>query len=113
MADLDDVEFNYRGTADLAAELRSAARVVDHQVDERGRVGSRAKEEWQGLYRERFNEWLTGCMHEGKRVADELRNAANQLDQAASDARAEQSRQERAREDRSWFERTWDAITPG
>lgn len=113
MADLDDVEFDYRGAADLAAELRSAARVADHQVGERDRVGGQAKEEWRGLYRERFDEWLTGCIGEGERVADELRSAANQLDQAASDARAEQSRRERAREDRSWFERTWDAITPG
>ncbi|MGH8884618.1 MAG: hypothetical protein ACRDYX_05490 [Egibacteraceae bacterium] len=113
MGDLDDVLFNSAGAADLAAELRSAASAVDHEAGERNRVGDQAKQEWRGTYRERFDEWLTGCVDEGHRIADELRRAATQLDQAASDARAEQTRREQAREDRPWYEKAWDAVTPG
>lgn len=99
MAKLDDVRFDYGGAAELAAELRSAARVVDHESGERGRVGAQAQQEWLGTYRERFDRWLATCVRDGHTIASELRRVANQLDQMAREAKAEQTRRERARED--------------
>ncbi len=100
MTDFDDVQFNYVRAAELAATLRSTARVVDHQAEERERVGSQAQQEWRGAYRERFDTWLVDCVRHGRSIADVLRRSANQLDQASEDARAEQNRRERAREGR-------------
>lgn len=105
MADLDDVQFDYAGAAELAAALRSTARVVDHQAGERERIGAQAQQEWRGAYRERFDKWLVARVRDGRSIADALRRLANQLDQAAADARAEQKRRERAREDRPWYEK--------
>lgn len=94
-----DVQFDYGAAAQLAEELRSAARVVDHQSGERSRVGTKAKEEWRGVYRGHFDQRLSTCLTDGQALADQLRRAASRLEQAAIDARAEQARRVQARQE--------------
>lgn len=94
-----DVAFDYAAAAELAAELRSAARVVDHQAGQRSQVGAKAKEEWRGVHRGHFDQWLATCLRDGQTLADQLRRAASRLEQAAIDARAEQARRVKARQE--------------
>jgi uncharacterized protein YukE len=97
MTELGDVHFDYAGAAELADTLRSTARIVDHQTGEREGLGAQAQQEWRGVYRERFDTWFGDCLRHSRSIADALRALANQLDQAAQDARAEQNRRERVR----------------
>ncbi|MGH8910329.1 MAG: hypothetical protein ACRD0K_28500 [Egibacteraceae bacterium] len=105
-----DVRFDHTNATALAAELRAMARVIDDKAGERSRVGARAAQEWRGAYRQRFDQRLAACVHDGRTLAGELRAAAHRLDEAAQAARAEQTRRDRAR---PWYEQAWDAITPG
>lgn len=97
LAIYSDVQFDYAAAAQLAEEFRSAARVIDYQTGERSRVGAEAKEEWRGVYRDHFDQWLATCLRDGRTLADQLRRAANRLERSAINARAEQARRVRAR----------------
>ncbi len=107
----EDVQFNWTGAADLAAELRSTARLLEGQVWERKRIGDRARKQWEGGFAYQFDGRASTCVSDAQRFVTTMSIAADKLDELARLAREEQQRRERAREwavqqeRKNWFER--------
>lgn len=97
MTEFDDVAFDFAGATELAATLRSTARIVDHHAGEREQLGAQVQQEWRGVYQDRFDTWLVNCVRHTHSIAGELLRLANQLDQAAENAQREQKRREQVR----------------
>ncbi|MGH8933956.1 MAG: DUF6531 domain-containing protein [Egibacteraceae bacterium] len=107
----EDVQFNWTGAADLAAELRSTARLLEGQVGERKRIGDWARKQWEGGFAYQFDGRASTCEGDAQRFVTTMRIAADKLDELARLAREEQQRREQAREwvaqqeRKNWFER--------
>lgn len=112
----EDVPFDFVGSADLAAEFRSAARVLDDQCGQRRSLSREAAEQWRGTYRQQFDQRMGVCITDGYALAAALRRAADGLDRLAAAAKQEQERREWARRweeqrnKRGFFEKTLDNV---
>ena len=94
----EDVQFDFAGAEELAAEFRSTARVLDEQSDVRPGLAHGAREQWQGAYGDQFDQRVNVCVGDGRALAQALRTAAEGLDALADAARREQARRQAARE---------------
>ena len=107
----EDVRFNWAAAADLAAELRSCAAVLDEQIPQRHHLASLPRAEWRGRYGEAFDRRVGVCVGDAGRFAQAMRAGADDLDELARLAREEQQRRIQAREwqrhqdSEGWLER--------
>jgi hypothetical protein len=107
----EDVRFNWAAAADLAAELRLSAAVLEEQVPQRRHLAALPRAEWRGRYAEAFDRRIGVCVGDAGRFATSMRSAADDLDELGRLAREEQARREQAREwqrkqdAESWLER--------
>jgi uncharacterized protein YukE len=101
----DDVVFDWSAAADLAAEFRTTATVLEEQIPRRNAIAGRARQEWRGVYAEEFSGRMLICTRDAEHLADAMMQAAKQVDELARLAREEQTRREKARE---WVEQQAD-----
>jgi len=94
----ENVRFDWAKANELVGALRSAAHVLDFQVDERRRITSDPREHWRGRYADAFDTRVSTCVGDAGRFVTSLREAALQLEEMARLAREEQDRREQARE---------------
>lgn len=96
LSGIEDLKFDWAGAAQLSAELRSTATVLDAQVPRRNSIAQAAKSEWRGVFSEQFLDRMKVCTTDAGRLADAMRQAATDLDELAQLARDEQARRDRA-----------------
>jgi uncharacterized protein YukE len=107
----EDVQFNWNAAAELVAEFRSTANVLNQQIGERKQVGAAARKQWEGAYATQFDGRLNICTGDAQRFVVSMRKAADDLEELARLARQEQQRRVLAREwvaqqeRKNWFER--------
>jgi hypothetical protein len=94
----EDVKFDWAMAADLAAELRSTATVLEAQQHDRERLRGMAREHWEGRFGDEFDGRVGVCIGDAGRLASSLRAAADRLDEMARLSRKEQDRRVRAQE---------------
>lgn len=94
----EDVKFAWGPAAALSAQLRRAARTLDHSVPRLNAAAHHAKQDWHGAYARRFDDHMSKCTGDARRFVAALEGAAEKLDQLAELAREEQHRREIARE---------------
>jgi uncharacterized protein YukE len=86
------------GAAEAAiAALRRAADLLDQTTSERERVAGEARAEWRGRYRESFDGQFGQVVNRARQLAEEYRDAANQIARASQWAWEEQRRREEER----------------
>jgi len=89
------------GASDAAAQaLRQAADQLDQSTAERQRLASQAQIDWQGRYRDEFDDELARIISRARGLAAELRQAADRIQSAANRAHDEQRHRESER--RRW-----------
>ena len=98
----EDVPFNFAGAGELERELRATAGTLDSQVPQRNTYAGDARDEWRGVYSQQFVGRMQICTNDGRRLADAMKLAANQVKELAERAQREQDRREEAR---AWKER--------
>jgi uncharacterized protein YukE len=96
-----DVPFDWDGAEKLVARFRSAAKRLDEQVPRRQSDATAAREEWRGLYAQKFDGHVTICTSDAKAIAGAMRGAALKLEELARLAQEEQDRRVKAR---AWAE---------
>jgi hypothetical protein len=94
----EDVKFDWATAADLAAELRSTARVLEAQQHAREGLRGLAREHWAGRFGDEFDRRVGVCIGDAGRLASSLRAAADRLDEMARLSRQEQDGRVKARE---------------
>jgi len=98
----EDVPFNFAGAAALERELRATSSTLGSQLPRRNTYASEAGEEWRGVYSRQFVGRMGICTTDGRKLADAMELAANQVKELAERAQREQDRREEAR---AWKER--------
>lgn len=96
-----DVCWDFGAADEAISALQRAADLLDQTADERSRVALAAKEQWQGRYREEFDERLAQMLIRAHDLARQCRDAANKVARASQRAYEEQQRRVRDRE--RWF----------
>lgn len=94
----EDVPFDWDGADALVAKFRSTASRLDGQVPRREADAEDAREEWRGVYADRFGGRVRICTGDAKGIAGAMETAAHQLEELARLAREEQDRRLKARE---------------
>jgi len=97
-ANTEPVRFDHEAAERLAARFRATAAELRNQVSSRRAFEADAKQEWRGVYSEKFTERMNICTQDAERFAQSMLLAASQLDELSRLAREEQARRDRARE---------------
>lgn len=92
------VEFDYAAAEHLASELRATAGLLREQVPHRRSFAASAKEDWQGVYSEKFDGRMNICATDAERIAAAMTKTALQVEELARLAREEQHRRDLAKE---------------
>jgi uncharacterized protein YukE len=93
----EDVRFAWGPAAALSAQLRRAARTLDHAIPRLSAAAHHAKQDWHGAYARRFDDHMRTCTTDARSFAAALEEAAQTLDELADLAHKEQQRREIAR----------------
>ena len=86
------VDFDHAKASAAVEALRSTARLLDRQTDNRVRLAATAQREWRGRARVTFDGELRRMTREAADLADACRRAAAAVEAAADDARVEERR---------------------
>ena len=78
--------------------------MLDETARQREGLAAEAQAEWNGRYRESFDPELMNVLQTARRLADQLRTKAQNIDYASENVREEQRQRERERE-RWWWEK--------
>lgn len=92
----EDLRFAWSAAEQLGRDLRATASVCEAQIPHREAIAGGAREEWRGVFAEKFDERMKICTGDADRLAGSLRDAAAKLDQLVRLAREEQARRDEA-----------------
>jgi len=112
----EDVPFDWDGADALVAKFRSTASRLDGQVPRREADAEDAREEWRGVYADRFGGRVRICTGDARGIAGAMETAAHQLEELARLAREEQNRRLKGRaweedqRNKSLFEKATDEV---
>lgn len=97
-----DVRWDYAAADRATSELDQAADTLDRTSTSRGDAADRARAEWRGAYRARFDMQLMDALGSAWQLAGTFRESAARIRQASARAREEQASRERARQ--RWYQ---------
>lgn len=92
----EDLRFAWSAAEQLGRNLRATASVCDAQIPHRDAIAAAARQEWRGVFAEKFDERTRICTGDAHRLATALRDAAATLDELVRLAREEQARRDEA-----------------
>jgi ABC-type transporter Mla subunit MlaD len=93
----DDVRWNWGASDAAIAELNRMADLLNGTASERRQVAAQAQALWLGVFRDRFDGELAGLLSQAQSLANDCRDAAGRIAQAAARAWAEEQRRLAAR----------------
>lgn len=94
----ENVIWDWGAANEAIAALQRAANQLESSLAERRPVATAAQIEWQGRFREEFDQELEHIIQQALSLAAEYRATAARIAAASSAARAEQDHRERERD---------------